>query len=90
MNTRESSAPRIPVICADPSARAGAVTFNPNSWSRASRGIVQSCWTEFSVLHHCVGQIADLCWARMNERDLLAAWTAAQTDESLRPIPPLK
>ncbi|MBZ5499657.1 MAG: DUF4160 domain-containing protein [Acidobacteriia bacterium] len=29
-------------------------------------------------------------WARMNERELLAAWTGAQTDESLRPIPPLK
>lgn len=29
-------------------------------------------------------------WAKMYERELLAAWTTAQTDAPLRPIPPLK
>ena len=29
-------------------------------------------------------------WAKMHEKELLAAWTAAQTDGSPRPIPPLK
>ena len=29
-------------------------------------------------------------WARIYESDLLAAWTVAQTDEPLKPIPPLK
>ena len=29
-------------------------------------------------------------WAKMYETDLLAAWTGAQTDEPLHPIPPLK
>jgi hypothetical protein len=56
----ESNA-RIPVICADNSAIAGAEIFDPNSWSGASKGIIQSCWTEYSVLHHCVFQIVGLC-----------------------------
>ena len=52
---------RIPVICADKSAIAGAGIFNPNSWTGASKGIIQSCWAEYSVLIHCVGQIAGMC-----------------------------
>ena len=52
---------RIPVICADKSAVVGAEIFNPNSWTGASKGIIQSCWTEYSVLHHCVGQIVGMC-----------------------------
>lgn len=59
--------PRIPVICSDNSAIAGAGIFDPNSWSGASKGIIQSCWTEYSVLHHCVFQIVGLC----READLL-------------------
>lgn len=51
---------RIPVICADRSAVVGAEIFNPNSWPAASKGIIQSCWTEYSVLHHCVAQIIDM------------------------------
>jgi hypothetical protein len=51
----------IPVICADRSAYAGAKLFDPNSWTGASKGIIQSCWTEYSVLHHCVGKILDIC-----------------------------
>ena len=52
---------RIPVICADKSTVVGAEIFNPNSWTGASKGIIQSCWTEYSVLHHCVGQIVGIC-----------------------------
>ncbi len=58
--TKEPDA-RIPVICADKSATAGAGIFNPNSWIGASKGIIQSCWTEYSVLDHCAYQIAVLC-----------------------------
>ena len=52
---------RIPVICADPSTVVGAEIFNPNAWSPDSKGLVHSCLAEFSVLHHCVGQIASMC-----------------------------
>jgi hypothetical protein len=58
--TKEPNA-RIPVIYTDKSANAGAGVFNPNSWAEASKGIIQSCWTEYSVLDHCVGQIAYMC-----------------------------
>ena len=61
MTTAVPSIPRIPVVCADTSNVVGAGTFNPNLWSGASKGIVQSGWTEYSVLHHCVDQIADMC-----------------------------
>jgi hypothetical protein len=52
---------RTPVICVDPSGVAGAGMFNPNAWSNGSKGVIQSCWTEYSVLHYCVGQILDMC-----------------------------
>jgi hypothetical protein len=52
---------RLPVICADPSSVVGAQIFNPNSWSSDSKGIVYSCLAEFSVLHHCFGQIVAMC-----------------------------
>ena len=58
--TKEPDA-RIPVVCADKSVIAGSEIFNPNSWTGASKGIIQSCWTEYSVLDHCVGQIAGMC-----------------------------
>jgi hypothetical protein len=52
---------RIPIICADESGVVGAEIFNANFWTGASKGIIQSCWTEYSVLHHCVGQIVGMC-----------------------------
>lgn len=61
MTAANESDARIPVICADKSAVAGAEIFNPNSWAGASKGIIQSCWTEYAVLHHCVGEVVDLC-----------------------------
>lgn len=61
MATAADSDARIPVVCADKSTVVGAEIFNPNSWSGVSKGIVQSCWTEYSVLHHCVGQIMGIC-----------------------------
>lgn len=61
MNTTTKSEAPIPVICVDPSSVAGAEMFNPNSWSGESKGIIQSCWTEYSVLHHCIAQISDMC-----------------------------
>ena len=54
---------RIPIICADEPALATATLFNPNLWSGKSKGVVQSCWTESSVLHHCVSQLKDICAA---------------------------
>lgn len=61
MATDAESEPRIPVVCVDNSAIAGAALFNPNSWSGASKGLIQSCWTEYSVLHHCVTQLVTMC-----------------------------
>lgn len=61
MTAANESDARIPVVCADKSAVVGGQIFNPNSWAGASKGIIQSCWTEYSVLHHCVGEVVDLC-----------------------------
>jgi hypothetical protein len=52
---------RIPVICADPSAVAGAEIFNANAWEGSSKGVIQSCWSEYSVLHHCVRELSEMC-----------------------------
>jgi len=54
---------RIPIICADESGLGCATLFNPNFWSGRSKGIVQSCWTESSVLCHCVRQLKEMCVA---------------------------
>ncbi len=61
MTTAEHSDARIPLVCADDSMVVGAEIFDPNSWSGVSKGIIQSCWTEYSVLHHCVAQITGMC-----------------------------
>lgn len=52
---------RIPVICVDPSTVVGAEIFNPNAWEGNSKGVIQSCWSEYSVLHHCVRQLSEMC-----------------------------
>src|SRR3989338_4278399 len=68
MTNVQEAQPRIPVICVDPSSVAGAELFDPNSWFGHSKGVVHSCWTEYSVLHHCVGQLAAMqtsCAQRM-------------------------
>lgn len=54
---------RLPIICVDESALACATLFNPNLWAGKSKGIVQSCWTECSVLRHCVRQLKEMCAA---------------------------
>ena len=56
--------PRIPVVCVDESAVASAELFNPNSWPVATKGVIQSCWTEYSVLHHCMEQLVTMCKER--------------------------
>ena len=61
MATAAESHNPIPVICADASSVAGAEIFNPNSWLDGSKGLIQSCWTEYSVLHHCVAQLSEMC-----------------------------
>lgn len=52
---------RIPVICVDSSTIAGAEIFAPNAWEGSSKGVIQSCWSEYSVLHHCVRQLSEMC-----------------------------
>jgi len=52
---------RIPVICVDPSTLSGAELFNPNAWEGSSKGVIQSCWSEYSVLHYCVRQLSEMC-----------------------------
>lgn len=61
MATSTESHNLMPVICADASSVAGAEIFNPNPWSGGSKGLVQSCWTEYSVLHYCVAQLSAMC-----------------------------
>lgn len=52
---------KIPIICAVNSTADIAHIFNPNAWLGASKGIVQSCLSEMSVLHHCVNRLTELC-----------------------------
>ena len=56
-----SHARQTPVIWLHPSSVAGVEIFNPNYWDGASKTFVQSCWSEYSVLHHCSKQINDIC-----------------------------
>ncbi|TAK52593.1 MAG: hypothetical protein EPO27_00875 [Betaproteobacteria bacterium] len=51
----------IPVICVDPSTVVGAELFNPNAWEGGSKGVIQSCWSEYAVLHYCVHQLSEMC-----------------------------
>jgi hypothetical protein len=48
---------RVPVICAAPSSLPGAAILNGNGWEGRSRLIVQSCWSEYSVLQYSIGQV---------------------------------
>ncbi len=52
---------RVPVVCVDRSAVAAFSLFNPNDWTGQSRGVVQSCATELSVLRYSVARIDRLC-----------------------------
>ncbi len=64
MATRSKLNARVPVVCVHRSAFADAELFNPNLWPEASRGLIQSCWTEYSVLRHCVEQLVAICKER--------------------------
>lgn len=61
MATAPEPQQRIPFICVDPSTVAGAEIFNPNVWTGSSKGVIQSCWSEYSVLHYCVLQLGEMC-----------------------------
>ena len=83
MSTAEPPNERIPVICISPSSVVGADIFNPNSWSTDSKGIIQSCWAEISVLHHCIGQIVVMCekpeqYCQPQIETLQEQWAAAK------------
>lgn len=52
---------RVPVFCVDESAVAAFSLFNPNDWMGQSRGVVQSCATELSVLRYSAARIEKLC-----------------------------
>jgi hypothetical protein len=52
---------RVSVVCVDASAVSAFRIFNPNDWQGASRGVVQSCATELSMLDYTAGQIAAIC-----------------------------
>src|SRR3989304_5577756 len=85
MTNVQEAQPRIPVICVDPSSVAGAELFDPNSWFGHSKGVVQSCWTEYSVLHHCVGQLSAMCGnadklCAKNVETLQQQWQPAKFD----------
>jgi hypothetical protein len=81
----ENKSDRIPVICADDATVAGAELFDPNDWTDKSKGIVYSCWSEFAVLHHSVGQIVDTCGKAeqlcgLQVKSIQAQWQAAPFD----------
>jgi len=53
---------RIPVIYVDKSAICSGQIFDPNSWADCkSKGIIQSCWSEYSALFHCSDRIKHIC-----------------------------
>jgi hypothetical protein len=61
MDTKSIPTVRVPVILMDEAGSAGAELFNPNIWTGVSKGLVQSCWTEYAVLHYSVSQLAEMC-----------------------------
>lgn len=76
---------RIPVICVDQSMVVATELFNPNFWADDSKGIIQSCGAEYSVLHHCVGQIDAMCkeaeqLCQGHIETLQQQWAAAKFD----------
>ena len=52
---------KIPIIYLAHSSIPTYDIFNINNWSDQSKGIVQSCSTEFSILSYEVARIKDLC-----------------------------
>ncbi|MFC1509192.1 hypothetical protein ACFL60_05850 [Candidatus Omnitrophota bacterium] len=80
MKTTNGSKSKIPVICVDPSGWEGANIFNPNIWSGGSKGVVQSCWSEYSVLCFCAEQISSMC----NDAELLCETHIATLQEQWR------
>ena len=61
MTSDAAATEKIPVICISKSGWESAKVFNPNLWEPRSKGIIQSCWAELTVLRHCVGEICELC-----------------------------
>ncbi|MEK6710819.1 MAG: hypothetical protein AABZ64_09590 [Nitrospinota bacterium] len=55
----------IPVICIDPASGPAFQVFNRNDWEGDSRGVIQSCATELSVLRHGSARIESLCASAM-------------------------
>ncbi len=51
----------IPTICVDRSTIASMGLFNPNDWPGTSKGVVQSCATEHSVIGYGVARLTDVC-----------------------------
>ena len=52
---------RVPVICVDRLGLSAFNTFNPNAWDGDSRGVVQSCASEFAVLRYSATRIRSIC-----------------------------
>lgn len=77
MTTTVNTTNRIPVFCVHPSAVAGVALFNPNSWGDGSKGVIQSSWTEYSVLQQCVEQISVMC----NDADKICDTNIATVQE---------
>lgn len=51
----------IPVICFHPSSIGACELFNPNDWAGDSRGVIQSCMTEFAGLQYSADHIVLTC-----------------------------
>lgn len=52
---------KIPTICADSSSVIGLTLFNPNNWEGESRGVVQSCANERSIISYAIDKLTIVC-----------------------------
>lgn len=56
-----SSSIRTPVIFVEETAVSSSIYFDVNSWSNDSKGLIQSAWSEYSALCHCITEISSIC-----------------------------
>lgn len=52
---------KIPTILLDSSSASSFNLFNPNQWNNQSRGVIQSCATERSVINFCFERLNNIC-----------------------------
>lgn len=56
-----TSPQKIPVMMVAPTTGTSAHSFNPNDWEGVSKGLIQSCQTEYGLFLHCQATVVSLC-----------------------------